>query len=34
MSDPGAFAVGGAEEQDGGESPPLKGAGVVIGLMR
>ena len=33
MSDPGAFAVAGAEEQDGGEPPPLAGAGVVVCLM-
>jgi Concanavalin A-like lectin/glucanases superfamily len=33
MSDPGAFAVAGAEEQKGGEPPPLAGAGVVICLM-
>jgi hypothetical protein len=32
MSDPGAFAVAGAEEQEGGE-PPLAGAGVVVCLM-
>jgi hypothetical protein len=25
MSDPGAFAVAGTEEQEGGESPPLAG---------
>ena len=30
MSDPGAFAVAGAEEQEGGEPPPLAGAGVVV----
>jgi hypothetical protein len=28
MSAPGAFAVAGAEEQAGGEPPPLVGAGV------
>jgi len=35
MSDPGAFAVTGAEEQEGGdgEPPPLAGAGVVVCLM-
>jgi hypothetical protein len=33
MSDPGAFAVAGAEEQEGGELPPLAGAGVVVCLM-
>jgi hypothetical protein len=35
MSDPGAFAAAGAEEQDGGsgEPPPLAGAGVVVCLM-
>jgi hypothetical protein len=33
MSDPGAFAVAGAEEQEGGESPPLAAAGVVVCLM-
>ena len=35
MSDPGAFAVAGAEEQEGegGEPPPLAGAGVVVCLM-
>lgn len=31
MSDPGAFAIAGAEEQEGGEPPPL--AGVVVCLM-
>ena len=30
---PGAFAVAGAEEQEGGEPPPLAGAGVVVCLM-
>jgi hypothetical protein len=30
MSDPGAFAAAGAEEQEGGEPPPLAGAGVVV----
>jgi hypothetical protein len=33
MSDPGTFAVAGAEEQEGGEPPPLAGAGVVVCLM-
>ena len=35
MSDPGAFAVAGAEEQEGGngEPPLLAGAGVVVCLM-
>ena len=33
MSDPGVFAVAAAEEQDGGEPPPLAGAGVVVCLM-
>ena len=33
MSDPGAFAAAGAEEQAGGEPPPLAGAGVVVCLM-
>jgi hypothetical protein len=33
MSDPGAFALAGAEEQEGGEPPPLVGAGVVVCLM-
>jgi hypothetical protein len=35
MSDPGAFAVAGAEEEDGrgGEQPPLAGGGVVVCLM-
>jgi hypothetical protein len=33
MSDLGAFAVAGAEEQEGGELPPLAGAGVVAWLM-
>ena len=32
MSNPGAFAAG-AEEQQGGEPPPLAGAGVVVCLM-
>ena len=32
MRDPGAFAAG-AEEQQGGEPPPLAGAGVVVCLM-
>ena len=33
MSDPGAFAVAGAEEQEGDEPPPLAGAGVVVCRM-
>ena len=35
MSDPGAFAMAGAEEQEGGsgEPPPLAGAGVTVCLM-
>lgn len=33
MSNLGAFAVAGAEEQEGGEPPPLAGAGVVVCLM-
>jgi hypothetical protein len=35
MSNPGAFAAAGAEEQEGGngEPPPLAGAGVVVCLM-
>ena len=33
MSNPGAFAVAGAEEQEGGGPPPLAGAGVVVCLM-
>jgi hypothetical protein len=33
MSDPGVFAATGAEEQQGGEPPPLAGAGVVVSLM-
>jgi hypothetical protein len=35
MSDPGAFAVAGAEEQEGGggEPPPVAGGGVVVCLM-
>ena len=33
MSDPGAFAVASAEEQEGGEPPPLAGAGAVVCLM-
>ena len=32
MSDPGALAAAGAEEQESGEPPPFAGAGVV-GLM-
>jgi len=34
MSEPGTFAAAGAEEQEGGESPSLAGAGVVVCLMR
>jgi hypothetical protein len=33
MSDPGAFAVAGTEEQEGSEPPLLAGAGVVVCLM-
>ena len=33
LSNPGAFAVAGAEEQEGGEPPPLAGAGVVVCRM-
>jgi hypothetical protein len=33
MSDPGAFAAAGLEEQQGGEPLPLAGAGVVVCLM-
>jgi hypothetical protein len=33
MSDSGAFTVAGPEEQEGGEPPPLAGAGVVVCLM-
>jgi hypothetical protein len=33
MSDPGAFATAGAEEQEGREPPPLAGAGAVVCLM-
>jgi hypothetical protein len=35
MSDPDAFAVAGAEEQEGGDGapPPVAGAGVVACLM-
>ena len=33
MSDASAFAAAGAEEQEGGEPPPLAGAGVVVCLM-
>jgi hypothetical protein len=33
MSDPAAFAAAGAEGREGGEPPPLAGAGVVICLM-
>ncbi|MGH6905263.1 MAG: hypothetical protein ACREIR_21290 [Geminicoccaceae bacterium] len=32
LSDPGAFAMAAAEEQEGGE-PPLAGAGVIACLM-
>jgi hypothetical protein len=30
MSDPGAFAVAAADEQENGEPPPLAGAGEVV----
>ena len=33
MSNPAAFAVAGAEEQEGGEPLPLAGAGVIVGVM-
>jgi len=33
LSDPGAFAAAGAEEQGSGEPPPLAGAGAVVCLM-
>jgi hypothetical protein len=33
MSNPGAFAVAGAEEQEGSEPSPLSGAAVVVCLM-
>jgi len=33
MSDPGAFAVASAEEQEGAEPLPLAGTGVVVCLM-
>ena len=33
MSDPGAFAAAGAEEQEGGEPAPPAAAGVVVCLM-
>jgi hypothetical protein len=33
MSDPGAFAMAGAEEQEGGEPLPLAGTGVVVCVM-
>ena len=33
LSNPGAFAVTAVEEQEGGEPPPLSGAGVVVCLM-
>jgi hypothetical protein len=33
MSNPGAFAAAGTEEQQGGEPPPIWGAGVVVCLM-
>jgi len=33
LSNPGAFAAPGAEEREGGEPPPLAGAGVVVCLM-
>jgi hypothetical protein len=32
MSEPGAFAAAGPEEE-GGEPPPLAGAGIVVCLM-
>jgi len=33
MSSPGAFAVAGAEEQEGAEPLPLAGAGIIVCLM-
>ena len=33
MSDPGAFAMAGAEEQAGGEPAPLAGGGVIVCLI-
>jgi hypothetical protein len=33
MSDPGAFAMAGAEEQEDGEPLPPAGGGVVVCLM-
>jgi len=33
VSDPGAFAAAGTEEQAGGEPPPLAGAGGVVCLI-
>jgi hypothetical protein len=33
VSDPGAFAVAGAEQQEGGEPSPLAGADVVVCLI-
>jgi hypothetical protein len=33
MSGPGAFAVAGAGEREGGEPPSLAGAGVIVCLM-
>jgi hypothetical protein len=33
MSNPGAFAAAGTEEQEGGEPPRLAGTGVVVCLM-
>jgi hypothetical protein len=33
MSDSGAFVAAGAEKQEGGEPPPLAGAGLVACLM-
>ena len=33
MINPGAFAAAGPEEQEGGEPPPVAGAGVVVCLM-
>jgi hypothetical protein len=33
MSAPGVLALAGAEEQEGGDPPPIGGAGVVVCLM-
>jgi hypothetical protein len=33
MSNPGTFAVAGTEEQEGGEPPPVSGAGLVVCLL-